>query len=157
MSEENFEVVQQLIAALNARDVNRYLALCTPDVEYVSPAAPIEGVARGEEGLRAYFSANAEATTGFRIAVDQLQTLDGDRVLALTRIAVESRHGVSGDQPSASVYYFARAKVRGIRHSSTEPRPSETAGPREWRHARDISFRGRRRMHRPRWAGARFS
>ena len=130
MSQENVEVVQRLIAALNARDVDQYLALCTPDVEYVSPAAPIEGVARGEEGIRAYFSAIAEATTSFRIAVEQLQTLDGDRVLALTRIAVVSRRGVSGDQPSASLYYFAGATVRRIEAFLDRAEALEAAGLR---------------------------
>jgi len=128
MSEENVEVVQRLIAALDAGDVDQYLALCTPDVEYMSPAAPIEGVARGEEGLRAYFSAIAEGTTSFSIAVEQLQTLDGDRVLALTRITVVSQHGVPGDQPSASVYYFAGAKVRRIEAFLDRAEALEAAG-----------------------------
>jgi uncharacterized protein (TIGR02246 family) len=114
MSEENVAVVEQLIAALNAGDVDRYLALCTPDVEYVSPAAEIEGVAGGEEGLRATFSGIAEATTSFRVAVEQIQALDSDRVLVLTRVTVVSQGGVPVHQPSASLCYFAGTKVRRI-------------------------------------------
>jgi len=91
MSEENVEVVERLIAALNAGDVDQYLALCTPDVEIVPPTASIEGVGRGEEGLRAYFSGLSEAWPGYRIAVEQLQALDGDRVLALTRAAAGAK------------------------------------------------------------------
>jgi ketosteroid isomerase-like protein len=131
MSEEKVEVVERLTAALNAGDVDQYLALCTPDVEYVSPAAPIEGVARGEEGLRAYFSAIAETATSFRIAVEQLQELDGDRVLALTRATVVSQHGVSGDQPTASLYYFAGAKVRRIEVFLDRAEALEAAGMSE--------------------------
>jgi ketosteroid isomerase-like protein len=114
MSQENVAVVEQLIAALNALDVEQYLALCTSDVEYVSPAAEIEGAARGEEGFRATFSAIAEGTTSFRIAVEQLQALDRDRVLALTRITLVSQGGVPGDQPSASLYYFAGSKNEAL-------------------------------------------
>ena len=117
MSQENVEVVEQLIAALNARDVDQYLALCTPDVELLGPAAEIEGVARGEEGLRAYFSTLAGVLNSLRvarIAVEQLQALESDRVLALTRITGESVGAFPVDQPTASLYYFAGAKVRRI-------------------------------------------
>jgi ketosteroid isomerase-like protein len=114
MSEENVQVVERLIAALNERDVDNYLALCTPDVEYVSPVAPIEGVSRGEDGIDALFSNISEATTSFRIAVEEIRVLDGDRVLALTRLTGASKGGVPWEQPSASLYDFAGAKVRRI-------------------------------------------
>jgi len=128
MSERNVEVVGQLIAALNARDVDQYLALCTPDVEYVSPAAPMEGVARGEEGVRAFFSVLAEATTSFRVTVEQLRALDGDRVLALTRLTVVSQGGFPADQPSASLYDFAGPNVRRIEIFLDRAKAQEAAG-----------------------------
>jgi hypothetical protein len=98
-------------------------------VEYVSPAAEIEGVARGEGGLRAAFSTYAEAWPSLRIAVEQLQALDGDRVLALTRATVVSQGGVPGDdQPTASLYHFAGAKVRRIEVFLDRARPSKPPG-----------------------------
>jgi ketosteroid isomerase-like protein len=124
MSEENVEVVERLIAALNAGDVDQYLALCTPDVEYVGPATEMEGVERGE-GLRAYLSTLAEVANSFRllrVAVEQLQALNGDRVLALTRLTFVPQDGAPGDQPTASLYYFAS------RYFSTEPKPSKPPG-----------------------------
>jgi ketosteroid isomerase-like protein len=130
MSEENVEVVEQLIAALNAGDVDQYLALCTPDVEYVGPMTEMEGVARGE-GLRAYLSTLAEVADNFRllrIAVDRLQALDDDRVLALTRISFEPQRGAPGDQPTASLYYFAGAKVRRIEVFLDRAKALEAAG-----------------------------
>jgi ketosteroid isomerase-like protein len=131
MSEENVEVVEQLIAALNAGDVDRYLALCTPDVELVGPAAEIEGVARGEEGLRAYFSGIAEVANSFQLAVEQLQALEGDRVLSLTRLTAVSRGGASADQPTAGLYYFAGAKIRRIEVFLDRAKALEAAGLRE--------------------------
>jgi ketosteroid isomerase-like protein len=131
MSQENVEVVERLIAALNARDVDQYLPLCTPGVEYVGPAAEMEGVGRGEEGLRASWYALAEGTTSFRVAVEKLQALDGDRVLALTRVAVVSQGGFLADQPSASLYYFAGAKVRRIEVFLDRAEALEAAGLRE--------------------------
>jgi ketosteroid isomerase-like protein len=131
MSQENVEVVEQLIAALNARDLDRYLARCIPDVEYVSPIAAIEGVARGEEGLRAYFASIAEATTSFNIEIDELRPLDGDRVLALTRFSGTSQGGITMEQLSASLYDFAGAKVRRIEIFLDRTEALKAAGLRE--------------------------
>ena len=114
MSQENVEVVERLIAAINEGDPDQYLALCTADVEYVSPLTPIEGVARGEEGLRALFSTIAEGAASFRVAVEQLRALEGGRVLALTHFTGVSQGGVPFEQPTASLYDFAGAKVRRI-------------------------------------------
>jgi ketosteroid isomerase-like protein len=133
MSEEKVEVVERLIAALNAGDVDQYLALCTPDVEYVGPAMELEGVARGEQ-LRAYLSTLAEVANSFRllrIAVEELQALDGDRVLALTRLTFIPQDGAPGDQPTASLYYFAGAKVRRIEVFLDRAEALEAAGLRE--------------------------
>jgi ketosteroid isomerase-like protein len=124
MSEENVEVVERLIAALNAGDVDQYRALCTPDVEYVGPATEIEGVTRGE-GLRTSLSTLAEVANSFRFirfAVEQLQ--------AWTATESSRSHGsrsyrntaAPGDQPTASLYYFAS------RYFSTEPKPSKPPG-----------------------------
>jgi ketosteroid isomerase-like protein len=131
MSEENVAIVERLIAALNAGDVDRYLALCTPDVEQVGPWTEMEGVARGEEGLRAYFSAIAEVANSFRIAVEQLQALEGDRVLALTRLTGVSQGGVPADQPTASLYHFAGVKVRRIEIFLDRAEALDAAGLRE--------------------------
>jgi ketosteroid isomerase-like protein len=114
MAQENVAIVERLIAALNERDVDQYLARCTPDFEYVSPLAPLEGIHRGEAGLRAVFSGFAEATTSFRVAVEQLRALDDDRVLALTRVTAVSQGGIPWEQPTASLYDFAGSKVRRI-------------------------------------------
>ena len=131
MAQEHVEIVQRLIAALNERDVDQYVALCTPDFEYVSPLAPLEGINRGETGVRALFSSLAEAATSFRIGVEQLRALEGDRVLALTRVTAVSHRGVSWEQPSASLYDFAGAKVRRIEIFLDRAEALEAAGVQE--------------------------
>jgi ketosteroid isomerase-like protein len=128
MSRENVEVVERLIAALNKRDLDQYVALCTHDVEYVSPIAPIEGVNRGKEGLSALFASVAEATTSFRIAVDEVRPLGGDRVLALTRFSGTSKGGITMEYRSASLYDFAGAKVRRIEIFLDRAKALEAAG-----------------------------
>jgi len=66
-----------------------------------------------------------------RIAVERLQALDGDRVLALTRLTFVPDDGAPGDQPTASLYYFAGAKVRRIEVFLDQAEALEAAGLRE--------------------------
>jgi hypothetical protein len=65
MSKENVEIVSRAIAAINDRDVDAYLALCSPDVELINQLAAIEGPNRGEAGIRNFFQAIDEAATRF--------------------------------------------------------------------------------------------
>lgn len=62
MSQENFEVVRQLIAALNERDVDRYLSFCTHDIDLNTPTTPLDGETRGPEGIRKFFAAIASTS-----------------------------------------------------------------------------------------------
>ncbi|MGA6948525.1 MAG: hypothetical protein WBZ00_12305 [Solirubrobacterales bacterium] len=59
------------------------------------------------------------------------KALDRDRVLALTRVTVVSQRGVPADQPSASLYYFAEAKVRRIEAFLDRAEAFEAAGQSE--------------------------
>jgi hypothetical protein len=60
MSQENTDVVNRAISAINERDVDAYLALCTPDVEVINPVTAIEGPIRGEQGILAMSQENFE-------------------------------------------------------------------------------------------------
>jgi ketosteroid isomerase-like protein len=62
MSRENVEIVKRSIAAINERDVRLYLTLCAPDVELISPVAPLEGASTGAEGIRQFFAGLQETT-----------------------------------------------------------------------------------------------
>src|SRR5829696_4897507 len=116
MSGRNLEAVHRAITALNDRDVDAYLAVCTLDVELVSPVAPIEGASTGQEGIREFFSGIEEAATIFRLDVEKLQPIGANRVLALVRLAFESKGGVSlATQPVGSVYDLVGGKIRRAR------------------------------------------
>ena len=47
MSEENVRLVERAIAAINARDIDGYLACCTDDVELRTPMAALGGMYQG--------------------------------------------------------------------------------------------------------------
>jgi ketosteroid isomerase-like protein len=115
MSDESVKVVRQAVAALNDRDVERYLGLCTRDVELISPLAPLEGPNAGVEGIREFFAGLDEGATAFRLELERLHPLEDGRVLALTCVQVESKGGVAFSQPGANIYELEGGRLRRIR------------------------------------------
>jgi hypothetical protein len=43
-------VVSRALSAINERNVDAYLALCTRDIEVINPVTAIEGPTGGEQG-----------------------------------------------------------------------------------------------------------
>src|SRR3954467_2289547 len=100
MSDLNVEVVRQLIAALNERDVNRYLSLCTPEIEIGNPGTALEGPTRGPEGVREYFARIEESSTTFRVEMERIHTVGRDRVLVFGELKGVPRGGAPVGQPA---------------------------------------------------------
>jgi ketosteroid isomerase-like protein len=111
MSQENVEVVRQLIAALNDRDVDRYLSFCTRDIELTTPTTPLVGETRGPDGIRKFFATVEEGSTTFHIEVERIRTLSRDRVLVFGRLEVVTSGGVALEHATTNVYQFADGKV----------------------------------------------
>jgi ketosteroid isomerase-like protein len=111
MSQENVEVIRQLIAALNERDVDRYLSLCSRDIELNPPTTPLDGQTRGPEGIRKFFAAVEEASTTFHIEVERMHTVDPERVLVFGQLKVVTSGGVALEHPTTNVYELAAGKV----------------------------------------------
>jgi ketosteroid isomerase-like protein len=114
MSQENVEVVRELIAALNERDVDRYLSLCTREIELNTPTTPLLGETRGPEGIRKFFASVEEASTTFRIEVERLQTIGHDRVLVFGQLKVVTSGGVALEHPTTNVYELVAGKVHRV-------------------------------------------
>src|SRR3954466_4828184 len=114
MAQENEEVVRQLIAALNERDVDRYLSLCTPEVEISNPTTPLAGPTRGPEGVRKFFAAVEEATTTFRIEVERIHAVGPDRVLLFGQLKMVSTSGIALEHPTTNVYALVAGKRRRV-------------------------------------------
>ena len=104
-------MVRQLIAALNERDVDRYLSFCTREVELTTPTTPLDGQTRGAEGIRKFFAAVEEASTTFHIEVERMQSLDGNRVLVFGQLNVVTSGGVELEHTTTNVYELVAGKV----------------------------------------------
>lgn len=67
MSQQNARLVERAIAAINARDIEGYLACCTENVKLETPMAAVGGVYEGIDGIRRYFTDIEDAAPDFRI------------------------------------------------------------------------------------------
>lgn len=114
MTDPNLDLVKQLIAALNDRDIERYLNLCVPEIELISPAAAIDGPSVGESGVRRFFAELDESARDFRLEVETFSAVRPDRVLATGTLSVTSERGVSIKQPIYNVYDLVDGKLRRV-------------------------------------------
>ena len=126
MSQENLGVARELISAVNDRDVDRYLALCTESIRLETPWAAVEGVYEGPDAMRRFFSDLSDTLPDFHLGIERLEQIGDDRVLALLRVSATGRaSGIAAGAdspgasarplPTATVYDLAGGKVRRIR------------------------------------------
>jgi ketosteroid isomerase-like protein len=131
MSQENVQAVKRAIAAVNERDVDRYLACCTADVQLQPAWAAIEGIYEGPDAIRRFFADLGDTSADFRLEIERLELVGPDRVIAFLLARGSGR--VSGvhaesDVPSASVYDFLNGKIRRIRIFLDRQEALEAAG-----------------------------
>jgi len=115
MSQETLEVVRQAVAALNARDLEGYLACCTRDVELHTPEV-FAGVYEGPQGIRRFLTDVEDAAPDFHIDIQDLEGVGDYQVLAFIRTG---SHGRASRIPMATtqtnVYDLVDGKIRRIR------------------------------------------
>jgi ketosteroid isomerase-like protein len=76
------DLYRQAADAWNDRDVERFIGLCHPDVEFRSVLTEVEGrIYKGPDGLRQYFADLQDAIADARIEVDEVDER-GDWVVA---------------------------------------------------------------------------
>jgi ketosteroid isomerase-like protein len=101
MSQENVEIVKRLIDAFNKREVDAFAEITTPDFEWITSMAAVEGeVFRGREGIETYFGRMRDAWEEFLVVANDYRDI-GDRVLLLGRL--EARGLASGVPVSTSL------------------------------------------------------
>jgi ketosteroid isomerase-like protein len=114
MSQENVETVERAIAAINARDIDAYLACCTENVELLLPMVGAEYL--GADGIRRYFNDIEDIGPDFLIEVQRVQALGDSNVLAFLRFAATGRaSGIVTGAESANVYDLIGGKISRIR------------------------------------------
>ena len=75
MSQENVETVRRAVAALNARDLEGYLACCTEDVELHTPLEAVAGTYEGRVGIQRYLTDIEDAGPDFHIDLRDVEAI----------------------------------------------------------------------------------
>jgi ketosteroid isomerase-like protein len=98
MSQENVETVRRAIAAINARDIDAYLACCTENVELLTPLVGAEYL--GADGIRRFLTDIEGAGPDFRIEVQRVQAIGDSNALAFVRVRSTGRLRLAGERSS---------------------------------------------------------
>jgi ketosteroid isomerase-like protein len=111
---ENVEIVRRVVAALNARDLEGYLACCREDVELHLPV--VAGVYEGPEGIKRWFADLEETGPDFHIDLLGVKTSGGNQVLAFFHVASTGRASrIPMTTETAQIYDLIDGKISRIR------------------------------------------
>jgi ketosteroid isomerase-like protein len=113
MSQENVETVERAIAAINARDIDAYLACCTENVELLLPMVGAQYL--GSDGIRRFFSDIEDIGPDFRIEVQRVQAIGDSNAIAFLRVSSTGRaSGIVTGAESANVYDFTEGRISRV-------------------------------------------
>jgi ketosteroid isomerase-like protein len=110
----NVETVRRAISAINARDIDAYLACCTENVELLMPVVGSQYL--GAAGIRRFFTDIEDAGPDFRIEVQRVQAIGDSNALARLGVGSTGRaSGIVTGAETANVYDFIDGKISRIR------------------------------------------
>ncbi len=129
MSGENVEVVKRALDAFSSGDAKTFVALTTPDLEWVTGLGAVEGeIFRGHEGVEKYFARLGSAWDEFRFRADRFHDL-GDSVVVLGRLQGRGRGGgVPVDSPVGAVWDLRGGQVWRLRAYLDHDKALQVAG-----------------------------
>ncbi len=114
MSQENVELVRRAVAAINARDLDAYMACCSEHVELRTPL--IVGVYEGRQGIQRYFTDVEDAAPDFHIEINRVEAVGADQVLAFIRTRSTGRAtGIPLGFEATNVYDVADSQITRVR------------------------------------------
>lgn len=115
MSQENVDLVRQMLSAFNSEDIERVLALTHRDlVIEIPPSVSAEpDTYRGHEGMRRYFQSFREAMYEIRFEPEVLRDA-GEAVVVSLRLTARGRQtGILVEQQNAGVWTISDGKLIG--------------------------------------------
>ena len=123
---------ERAVAAVNDRDIDAYLACCTPGHPVADPGGrQLKASTKGPKGSNDTSPICAMQAGDFRITIDRLETVGADRVVGFVRLNMSGRaSGISlgSDIPATNVYDLADGNIKRVRIFLDPPQSS----PKPW-------------------------
>jgi ketosteroid isomerase-like protein len=132
MSQENVELFHETVDAFNRRDLDGFLALADPNVEFTPYVVALEGGYKGHDGVRRWWRDLFGVFPDWRIIAAEVRDL-GELTLAILRVR---GHGdQSGTPVDVTIWQLGQWSVDGklVRMSNhgNEAAALEAVGLRE--------------------------
>jgi ketosteroid isomerase-like protein len=131
MSQENVELLSEMVDAFNRRDLDGYLARISPDVEWdVSEGfLGVQDVYRGRAGVRKWWNDFLEAWESFNGEIDEMAEGKGGAVfVGLNGKGRGAASGVETELHFLFVFWVADHKVARVRMFQSRDQAVEAAG-----------------------------
>jgi ketosteroid isomerase-like protein len=105
-------LTERAVRALNARDVDAFLELVSPEVEFVPLVARVEGGAyRGHDGVRRWLEDTWSAMEGYETSAELLEDREGR--IGLLRIELRLRGRGSGVEIETAAFQVVELDPSG--------------------------------------------
>jgi ketosteroid isomerase-like protein len=129
MSQENVERVSQAMDAFNRRDLDAFLALADPSVEFTPYVVGLEGTYHGHDGVRQWWRDLFAVFPDWGGEPVEVRDL-GDRTLTALRIG---GHGDESGTPVTQLFWQLAewsndGKIVRVTHYGTKPEALEAVG-----------------------------
>ena len=132
MSQENVEIVQRAIAALNRRDIDQVLTEADDDfvIDWSNSIGPAKGVYRGEAEIRPFWRDFEDAFDVIEVRPSEVIEIGDDCVMIVGRTRVRGRgSGVSTEVAGAQLWTIrATGKLGRIELYQSKQEALEAAG-----------------------------
>ncbi len=134
MSQENVELVRQIIERLNRRDIGGALADAAHDdfvADFSNSIGPSPGAHRGRQQVSQFFWSFVELWEEVRWEPQELIDVDESRVIAVNRVYMRGRDGIAANTRMAQVWTFSGRKAISVRMHQSKADALEAVGLRE--------------------------
>jgi SnoaL-like protein len=103
MSEQNVELHQRSVDAVNQRDLGSLLAVMDEQVEVVSRIVAVEGGLQGHDGVRTWWKEWFGAFPDYELEVDEIRDIGEVTIAAMRGVA----HGAGSEVPLQDTIWLA--------------------------------------------------
>jgi ketosteroid isomerase-like protein len=132
MSEENVDRYRRVVEAFARRDLDAFLELFDPDVDFAPRSAELEGSSyRGHEGIRSWWETMFRLFSEYRAEIQEVQDL-GDVTFGRLRLRGQGKEsGAPMEQTQWHVVEWRQGTVVRWRTLRSEAEALEAAGMSE--------------------------